>query len=332
MERIGVGFSSGLQPKEVVECVKYAETLGYESAWMAEGHAGDQFSILTACAVATSRIKLGTSISSVFARSGPTIAMAAATVDELSGGRFILGLGSSHQVQVVGEHGLVYSKPLSRVRETIDVVRKILRDADMSYQGDLIKIDGFNLWFEPLRHEIPIYLGAVNPKMLRFTGAVAQGVILTRSTLEQTRRAVAHVAQGAIDAGRQPHDIEMATQLSCNISNDKEAARNPARDRVAMYAARFPRYRKVMEEAGCTEALQAVSQAWLAGEHEKARRLVPDALLDEMSLIGTPDEVQARIQAYREVGITLPIISPSVEREGRVEQAMATIRACAPQS
>jgi alkanesulfonate monooxygenase SsuD/methylene tetrahydromethanopterin reductase-like flavin-dependent oxidoreductase (luciferase family) len=252
-------------------------------------------------------------------------------VDELSSGRFILGLGSSHQVQVVGEHGLVYSKPLSRVRETIDVVRKILRDAHMSYQGDLIKIDGFNLWFEPLRHEIPIYLGAVNPKMLRFTGAVAQGVILTRSTLEQTRRAVAHVAQGAIDAGRQPHDIEMATQLSCNISNDKEAARNPARDRVAMYAARFPRYRKVMEEAGYTEALQAVSQAWLAGEHEKARRLVPDALLDEMSLIGTPDEVRARIQAYREMGITLPIISPSVEREGRVEQAMATIRACAPQ-
>jgi 5,10-methylenetetrahydromethanopterin reductase len=332
MERLGVGFSSGLQPKEVVECVKYAETLGYESAWMAEAHAGDQFSILTACAMATSRIKLGTSISSVFVRSAPTIAMAAATVDELSGGRFILGLGSSHKVQVVGEHGLVYSKPLSRVRETIEVVRKIWRDVDMSYHGELIEIEGFNLWFEPLRHEIPIYLGAVNPKMLRFTGAVGQGVILTRSTLEQTRRAVAHVVQGAKDAERQPEDIEMATQLSCSISNDKEAARNPVRDRVAMYAARFPRYRKVMEDAGYGDALEAVSQAWLAGERDKARRLVPAGLLDEMSLIGTQDEVRARIQAYREAGITLPIISPSVEREGGVEQAMATICACAPQS
>jgi alkanesulfonate monooxygenase SsuD/methylene tetrahydromethanopterin reductase-like flavin-dependent oxidoreductase (luciferase family) len=200
-----------LQPKEVVECVKYAETLGYESAWMAEAHAGDQCSILTACAVATSHIKLGTSMSSVFVRSAPTLAMAAATVDELSGGCFILGLGSSHRVQVVGKHGLVYSKPLSRVCETVEVVREILRNGDTSYQGDLIKMDGFNLWFDPLRHEIPIYLAAVNPKMLRFTGAIAQGVLLTRSTPEQTRRAVAHVAQGARDAGRQPHDIDMAT-------------------------------------------------------------------------------------------------------------------------
>jgi alkanesulfonate monooxygenase SsuD/methylene tetrahydromethanopterin reductase-like flavin-dependent oxidoreductase (luciferase family) len=87
-----------------------------------------------------------------------------------------------------------------------------------------------------------------------------------------------------------------------------------------------------MEDAGYAEALEAVSQAWLAGEHDKARRLVPAALLDEMSLIGTQDEVRDRIQTYRQKGITLPIISPSVEREGRVEQAMETIRACAPQS
>src|SRR5262249_57423425 len=97
------------------ECVKLAEDLGYESAWVTEGHGGDQFAVLAACAVATTRIRLGTAISSIFVRSAPTIAMAAATVDHLSRGRFVLGLGSSHRVQVVGEHGLAYSPPIERL-------------------------------------------------------------------------------------------------------------------------------------------------------------------------------------------------------------------------
>jgi alkanesulfonate monooxygenase SsuD/methylene tetrahydromethanopterin reductase-like flavin-dependent oxidoreductase (luciferase family) len=137
MERLGVGFAGGFQPKEVAACVKYAEQLGYDSAWVTEGHGGDQFTILTACALATSRITLGTNISSVFARSAPTIAMAAACVDDFSNGRFILGLGSSHRVQVVGEHGLEYSKPLSRVKESVDIIRTIWRDGEIrSYNGN----------------------------------------------------------------------------------------------------------------------------------------------------------------------------------------------------
>src|ERR671931_1804303 len=140
MARLGLAISGGLSPTEIVECVKLAEDLGYESAWVAEGHGGDQFAILAACATATSRIRLGTSISSVFVRSAPTIAMAAATVDQLSKGRFILGLGSSHRVQVEGEHGLPYARPIPRVRETVDVVRALLRDGAVSYRGEVLDI------------------------------------------------------------------------------------------------------------------------------------------------------------------------------------------------
>ena len=148
MERIGVAFTGGLVPSDIVECVRLAEELGYESAWMAEGHGGDQFSILTACALATSRILLGTSISSVFVRSAPTIAMAAASVDHFSRGRFILGLGSSHKVQVEPEHGLTFSEPLQRLREYVAVVRGLLRDGEVSYAGKTLTIDRFDLWFE----------------------------------------------------------------------------------------------------------------------------------------------------------------------------------------
>ena len=115
MERIGVGFSGGMSPQDIVECVKVAEELGYESAWVAEGHGGDQFSLLTACAVATEKIKLGTSITSVFVRTAPTIAMAAASVDYFSDGRFILGMGTSHKVQVEPEHGLEFTRPVQRL-------------------------------------------------------------------------------------------------------------------------------------------------------------------------------------------------------------------------
>src|SRR4029453_17979844 len=143
MERIGVAFAGGLSPLEIVECVKLAEELGYESAWVAEGHGGDQLAILAPCALSTSRILLGTSISSVFVRSVPTIAMAAATVDHLSHQRFILGLGSSHKVQVEPEHGIPYGRPLQRVRESVEIIRTLLRDGVVSYRGQTVSIERF---------------------------------------------------------------------------------------------------------------------------------------------------------------------------------------------
>ena len=148
MERIGVGFSGGMSPQDIVECVKVAEELGYESAWVAEGHGGDQFSVLTACAVATDKIKLGTSITSVFVRTPPTIAMAAASVDYFSNGRFILGVGSSHKVQVEPEHGLEFTRPVQRLRECVDIVRAILKDSDVNYHGEIYDIERFDLWFQ----------------------------------------------------------------------------------------------------------------------------------------------------------------------------------------
>src|SRR5213082_4167075 len=136
MSRIGIAFSGGPSPAEIVGLVELAEALGYDSAWVAEGHGGDQFAVLAACAAQTSRIRLGTGISSVFVRTAPTIAMAAATLDSLSNGRFILGLGSSHRVQVEAEHGVAYSKPLTRTRETVELVRRLVRDGRLSYRGE----------------------------------------------------------------------------------------------------------------------------------------------------------------------------------------------------
>ena len=155
MARIGLALAGGMSPTDIVDCVKHAEDLGYESAWFAEGHGGDQFSILTACALATHRILLGTSISSIFVRSAPTIAMAAACVDYYSQQRFILGLGSSHKVQVEPEHSIPYGQPVQRMRETVAIIRTLLREGEVSYQGEVLTIEHFDLWFQPTTSDSP---------------------------------------------------------------------------------------------------------------------------------------------------------------------------------
>ncbi len=330
MERIGVGFSGGMSPTDLVECVQLAERLGYESAWVAEGHGGDQFSILTACATATSRIKLGTSITSVFVRTAPTIAMAAASVDYFSGGRFILGLGTSHKVQVEPEHGLEFTKPVARLRECADIIRTLLRDGNVTHHGEVYDIERFDLWFEPLRHEIPIYVAAVFPRMLETCGEISDGTILTWCTLDHASTAAEHVAIGARRAGRDPDSIDVATLLPCAVSEDRDEARDRMRQPIAMYAGRFPRYRRLMAEAGFAEEIEDVRVAYQQGHTQEALDLVPSGLVDRIGLVGTPDECRAKIDAYREAGITLPIISPRPSGGDAKEQALAIISACAP--
>jgi probable F420-dependent oxidoreductase len=330
MERIGVGFSGGMSPQDIVECVKVAEELGYESAWVAEGHGGDQFSVLTACAAVTEKIKLGTSITSVFVRTPPTIAMAAASVDYFSNGRFILGVGSSHKVQVEPEHGLEFTRPVQRLRECVDIIRAILKDSDVNYHGEIYDIDRFDLWFEPLRKEIPVFVAAVFPKMLEVCGEIAEGAILTWCTLDHAAEAARHVGLGARNAGRDPADVEVASLLPCAVSDDRDAARDLMRMPIASYAGRFPRYRQLMIDAGFPEEIEDVRVAWKAGNIQESLDLVPNGLIDKIGLVGTADEVREKLAEYRAAGITLPIVSPRFMGEGAKEQALEIIRACAP--
>jgi len=332
MARLGLAISGGLAPTEIVECVQLAEELGYESAWVAEGHGGDQFAILAACAMATSRILLGTGISSVFVRSAPTIAMAAATVDHLSQQRFVLGLGSSHRVQVEPEHGITYSKPVQRVRDSVAIIRALLRDGVVTYQGETISIARFDLWFSPIRPEIPLYLAGLFPTMLEVCGELAQGVLLTRSTLDTGRTAAVSIAIGARRAGRRPEEIDLASLLPCCVAPRRQEALDALRPGVALYAGFFPRYNRLMAESGFPEAAQAIRAAWVRGDHEAATRAVPDALLDATSVVGTPEECRARLEAYRRSGIALPIISPFTRMPNGKQRALEAIRACAPSS
>ncbi len=330
MERIGIAFSGGPSPAEIAQCIGLAETLGYESAWVAEGHGGDQFAILAAAATQTSRILLGTSISSVFVRTAPTIAMAAASVDDISGGRFILGIGSSHKVQVEAEHGVAYMKPLTRVRETVAFIRQLLRDGRASFDGETVHSGGFDLWFTPRRREIPVYLSAVFPRMTRLCGEIADGVMLTRSTLATAPQVRGLLAEGARGAGRDPAQIVMSSLLPTIVAETRDEALAALRPGLAFYAGFFPRYNRMMAEHGFPEEAAAIAAAWATGDRAAAERAVSDALIDATSIAGTPEQCRARIAAYRRSGIDLPILSPFARGPDAKAKFEAVIRACAP--
>jgi 5,10-methylenetetrahydromethanopterin reductase len=330
MDRLGIAFSGGANPSEVVDCVKLAEALGYESAWVAEGHGGDQFAVLAACAAQTSQIQLGTSITSVFVRTVPTIAMAAATVDAISGGRFILGVGSSHRVQVQPEHGVPYSKPLTRVRESVAIIRALLRDGRVSYAGETVRIEGFDLWFTPFRPQIPIYLSAVFPKMIALCGEIADGVILTRSTLATAAQVREQLTEGAKRASRDPGEIVVTSLLPTAVGATREEALDALRSGLAFYAGFFPRYNRMMAEHGFRDEAAAIAAAWARGDREAAERSVSDALIDATSVAGTAEQCRERIEDYRQSGIDLPILSPFARGPGAKARFEAVLKACAP--
>lgn len=323
MSRIGIAISGGPNPAEIVDLVVLAESLGYESAWVAEGHGGDQFAVLAACAMRTSRIKLGTSISSVFVRSAPTIAMAASSVADLSGGRFILGLGSSHKVQVEAEHGVAYDKPLTRARETVAVVRALLRDGHVRFAGETIRIENFDLWYAPRHRDVPVYLSAVFPKGIALAGELGDGIILTRSTVRTA-------ASVRVQLGKVRPGFEVLSLLPTAVGETREAALAVLRPGLAFYAGFFPRYNKMMAEHGFAREAAAIAEAWARGDRALAEQAVSDAMIEETSIVGTPEQCRARVDAYRQSGIDLPILSPFARGPDAKARFEAAIRACAP--
>jgi len=256
--------------------------------------------------------------------------MAAATVDQLADGRFILGLGGSHRVQVEPEHGIPFVQPTARLRDTIAIVRALVQNGLVSYRGEIITIERFDLWFRPLRPQIPIYVAALFPRMLEIAGELADGVLLTWPTPGTIARAAEHVAIGARRAGRAATAIDVASLIPCAVAKTAAAARDALRPAVGLYAGFFPRYNRLLAEAGFGDAVREIKEAFDRGGRDAAATKVPDELIDAVALAGTPETCRERIEAYRRAGLALPIVSPRASGADALAMAMAAIRACAP--
>ena len=260
----------------------------------------------------------------------PDDRVAALTIDDLSRGRFILGVGSSHKVQVEGEHGALYAKPLTRVRETVALIRQLAQDGRVSFRGETVRLDNFDLWFTPQRRAFPIYLSAVFPKMAALCGEIADGIILTRSTTATAGEIRTYLAEGASRVGRRPDEVTVTTLLPTAIGETRQQALDTLRPGLAFYAGFFPRYNRLIAQHGFATEASAIAAAWAQGDRDAAERAVSDALIDATSIAGTPQYCRERVEAYRRSGIDLPILSPFARGPGAKAKFEAAIRACAP--
>ena len=206
----------------------------------------------------------------------------------------------------------------------------MIREGRVHFEGETIRIESFDLWYTPRYRDVPVYLSAVFPKGIALCGEIADGIILTRSTLRTAAPVRAQLAEAARKAGRDPAKIEVTTLLPTSVGDTREAALAALRPGLAFYAGFFPRYNRMMAEHGFAAEAAAIAEAWGRGDREAAERSVSDALIDATSIAGTPEQCRARVEAYRQSGIDLPILSPFARGPDAKSRFEAAIRACAP--
>jgi len=331
MKRLGVSFSwrdKSLQ--DIVTCARYAEEAGLESVWISEAWGRDAFLTLAAIASATQRVKLGTGIVNVYSRSPATLAMAITTLDELSMGRAILGLGSSGTRVIENWHGLRYERPFGRLRETITIVRQILSGSQVNLQGSIFQISDFRLAVQPPPHKIPIYLAALGPKMLRLAGSIADGVLLYLCPLSRMPDTIAEVRRGADYAKRSSASVDVAALLPTFVSENREEARRSVAAMVAYYVGGMGTYyHRLVSKSGFEAEANSIQAAWQRGDRAAATKMVTDQFLDSVALAGSANECRTRLEEFRNAGIDLPILSFYIPDEKALRTVCESIKTLA---
>jgi 5,10-methylenetetrahydromethanopterin reductase len=305
--RLGLRLREERLPvRQVVELARLAEACGYESLWVPEGSGKDAFSQLTAHALATRTIQLATGIVTIYPRSPSVLAMTAATLDHISGGRAILGLGIGHKELLETGHGVVFERPVGRMREYVALARAIFQGRPLP-PVRYAPVTGFELDFVPERAVLPIYVAALASQMCQLAGEVADGVLLNWATPEYVREAVEGVRKGAQRAGRDPGRVDVACYIRAVVGEGPAVARAVALETMRYVALDF--YRRMFDRSGFGRETAAVMTALPDGIEAAAAR-VSDRMLEAVALSGEPDSWRRRLAAYRALGVALPVIAP----------------------
>ena len=299
----------GTSPLDLIQLAQEAERLGYGSAWAAEAWGTDAVTVLSWLAAVTTTIELGSAIMQIPARTPAMTAMTAATLDLMSGGRLILGLGTSGPQVVEGWHGQSWGKPLTRTREYVDIVRRVLRRDPLEFAGDQYSITPqdkpLKLMMRPLRREIPIYLAALSPKNVRLAFEIADGWLPVFFSPERARTAFEYEPREGFEIAPTAHVI---------VTDDTESARDFLRPLLALYVGgmgsrKVNFYNRLVSRYGYEEEGRRIQELYLDGKQLEAIAAVPDALIDEVALVGPRERIRDRLDAWRESGVTRLLVS-----------------------
>jgi alkanesulfonate monooxygenase SsuD/methylene tetrahydromethanopterin reductase-like flavin-dependent oxidoreductase (luciferase family) len=260
--------------------------------------------VLAAYAVTTNRIRLGTGVLPIFSRTPVSTAQTAATIDELSGGRMVIGLGVSHQVTVENWFDSKITKPVTQMREYAGIVRAILQGGEPP-AGEHFKTKFRFMGYEA-RDDLPIYIGALSPNMLRLAGEIADGAMLWLCNPNYIRDVVVpEVAKGREKAGKPMDDFDIVAAVPSGVADDREEAFGRMRQELLAYFS-LPFYRAMIERSGYEADIKAFDEAMAAGDVEKAKAAISDDYLENLTAIGSPDQVRDGVERYRDAGATSP--------------------------
>jgi F420-dependent oxidoreductase-like protein len=322
---IHVGYwGLGLSADEQLQLVLEAERLGYDSVWTAEAYGSDAATILGWLAHATTRIRLGSAIFQMPGRSAAMTAMTAATLDQLSGGRMMLGIGTSGPQVAEGWHGQRFARQLQRTREYVAVVRMALARERVQFSGETLQLplpDGpgkaLKLTIAPVQERIPVYLAAIGPRNTALTAEIADGWLPTLFSPEHVAEFRPLLEEGFTRAGGEKgfDGFDIAPTVSVMVSDDLEAARDAMRGYVALYVGGMGSrkqnfYNAAVRRYGFEEAAETVQALYLEGRKDEAAAALPGELIDTVTLCGPRDRVRERLSVYRDAGVGTLIVLP----------------------
>jgi coenzyme F420-dependent oxidoreductase len=315
----------------LVEQARLAEELGYDTAWLPETWGRDAVTTLTSIAHRTDDIDVGTSIVPVYSRSPALVGQTATTLQEVSDGRFRLGLGPSGPIVIENWHGMEFGNPLRRTRETVEIVKQVFSGEEVDYDGEYFDLEGFRLRCDPPDPAPPVETAGMGPKAVELAGRFADGwhaLLLTREGLEDR---LEDFDRGSDLGDRDRSEQRVDLSLTCCALEDAEAARDLVRSHICFYIGGMGTfYRDNLARQGHEDVAHDIYDRWQSGDRRGAKEKLPDELLDELAVAGTPDRAREEFDKFRNVD-GVEAVSVSFPRGVNIEQIAHTMRTLSPE-
>jgi alkanesulfonate monooxygenase SsuD/methylene tetrahydromethanopterin reductase-like flavin-dependent oxidoreductase (luciferase family) len=320
--RLGYSLGPLLSAEEVLACARLADGKeNVDSIWVPESWGRESFATLGAVSQVTKRVRLGTSIVSIFSRTPATVAMGAVTLDMLSGNRAVIGLGSSTEAIVENWHGVRFERPVSHMREFVECLNLMISGERVNYAGEFFRASNFKLLNAPPRKHVPVFMAAVNKKMVSLACQLADGVILYLRPLDELKKTVAEIRRAT--SGKK---FEIALSLICAVSDSEpDRARRRAAKTLAFYVAVGKYYSRFLAENGFSAEVDKIKHEYAKGG-DAAADAVTDSMLDSLAVCGTSSDCRSALSRFADAGVTLPImqVNPVENAESSFREMLST--------
>ncbi len=330
--RIGIGFDwqGGLDREKAFARAKVADAIGVHSLWVAEAWGRDAFSLLTQVAERTENVQLGTSIVNIYSRTPAALAQHFATLDELSNGRVIVGLGNSGPNVIEHFHGVQFQPAFRRMRETVEIMQAYFAHEPVNYDGKLFNLQrGFTMRFEPVRKKLPFYLATLNPKSVKMTAEISDGWLPVMIPLDRLKEEIEQVNAWVTEAGKDPADFTVRAPGGVTVANSPEKAERAQMQRagtLAFYCARMGEfYYNQLGRQGYEDEANAVRTAWKDGGSSAGAATLPPEMLDQFGFVGNTEQCIERLDQEAEAGAKLhsvTVLEDDPDEMGRILESL----------